>query len=227
MTADLGNSQKALIANIAEYYPRLYHMAEANTWESIRKYGLLSTSALLDLFEMTGANRYAIESKRRSQSVTISHTEYGTAIIRDQKPMHEKSLLRCLTNLSPQQWYEILNRRVFFWPTINRLNTLLKAYLGQKHTVITVDTSQLLERHFDQITLSRINSGCTRPMAWPRGGNTFLSVLDFPFETRRQMYRKGAIAELAVDYAVSDIADMTVRVEHVVGTTPVEILYER
>jgi hypothetical protein len=202
-------------------------MAEANTWESIRRYGLLSTSALLDLFEITDANRYAIESKHRSQSVTISHTEYGTAVIRDQKPMHEKSLLKCLTNRSPQQWYEILNRRVFFWPTIDRLNRLLRAYLGQKHTVITVDTAQLLERHFDQITLSRINSGCTRPMAWPRGDDTFLSVLDFPFETRRQKYRRNAIAELAVDHAVSDIADVVIKVEHVVGISPVEIVYER
>lgn len=227
MIVDRGNSKDHLIANIAEYYPLLYHMAEADTWDSIRKYGLLSTSALLDLFEITDANRYAIESKRRSQSVTISHTEYGSAVIRDQKPMHEKSLLKCLINMSPQQWYEILNRRVFFWPTIDRLNRLLRAYPGQKHTVITADTAQLLERHFDQVTLSRINSGCTRPMAWPRGNDTFLSVPVFPFETRRQKYRRDAIAELAVDYAVSDIVDVVIRVEHVVGTSPVEIIYER
>jgi hypothetical protein len=34
--------------------PRLYHMAEADTWDSIREHGLLSTSALLDLFEIKG-----------------------------------------------------------------------------------------------------------------------------------------------------------------------------
>jgi hypothetical protein len=43
----------------------LYHMAEDGSWESIRQIGLLSTSALLDRFEVEGERRYAIESTRR------------------------------------------------------------------------------------------------------------------------------------------------------------------
>ena len=31
---------------LAEAYPLLYHMADARSWDSIRKHGLLSTSAL-------------------------------------------------------------------------------------------------------------------------------------------------------------------------------------
>lgn len=38
---------------LANLYPRLYHMAEPGSWESIRRYGLLSTSSLLSLFEIT------------------------------------------------------------------------------------------------------------------------------------------------------------------------------
>jgi len=37
-----------------QHYPCLYHMAEAGTWDSIKKLGLLSTLALTELFEITG-----------------------------------------------------------------------------------------------------------------------------------------------------------------------------
>ena len=52
-------------------YPTLYHMAEDGSWESIRKHGLLSTSALLDKFEIEGEERLAIESARRPEIVRI------------------------------------------------------------------------------------------------------------------------------------------------------------
>ena len=40
-----------------EQYPYLFHMAEEDTWESIKRYGLLSTSAILDLLKITGKER--------------------------------------------------------------------------------------------------------------------------------------------------------------------------
>lgn len=49
-------------AYIAERWPRLFHMAEAGSWPMIREHGLLSTSALLDLFGVVGSNRDVIES---------------------------------------------------------------------------------------------------------------------------------------------------------------------
>lgn len=92
-------------------YPRLYHMAQAGSWPSIMRRGLLSTSALLDLFEVNGIAREAIESQHRPSSVEITHATHGRAIIRDQKPMSEKALLKCLVGTTPRQWYELLNRR--------------------------------------------------------------------------------------------------------------------
>src|SRR5437868_1160785 len=93
-------------------YPRLYHMAEADTWGSIQSRGLLSTTALLDLFGITGAERMKIESSHRPTSVTIKHPILGKAVIRDQKPMSETALQSCLVGgLQPRQWYEMLNRR--------------------------------------------------------------------------------------------------------------------
>src|SRR6185436_11524880 len=97
-------------------FPRLYHMAEAGSWPSIERHGLLSTTALLDLFEIKGAEREALELQHRPESVEIRHPRHGVAIIRDQKPLREKSLKQALQDgLAPRDWYRILNEKVFFW----------------------------------------------------------------------------------------------------------------
>ena len=68
--------------DLIKYFPRLYHMAEKGTRPSIKKRGLLSTTALLDLYGTKGKEREMIESLRRPDSVRIKHEEYGTAVIR-------------------------------------------------------------------------------------------------------------------------------------------------
>ncbi len=48
-------TDKVLTAEyIADRWPRLFHVAEAGSWPSIQAHGLLSTSALLDLFGSAG-----------------------------------------------------------------------------------------------------------------------------------------------------------------------------
>jgi hypothetical protein len=216
------------LEQLIEYYPQLYHMAEDGTWESIRRMGLLSTTALLDLFEINGSKRFAIESQHRPESVEIAHPKYGTATIRDQKPMRESSLEGCLNGMTPQQWYETLNRRVFFWLTPERLSGLLsaKAYRQRKHCVLVIDTEQMVKGHVNKISLSPINSGNTlfRPM--PRGVETFQPISKYPFEDRRKLRGvANAIAELAVDYHVPDISRMIIRVETRQGDRVLEQLY--
>src|SRR4051812_6107133 len=105
----MGISQDELV----ERYPQLYHMAEPYSWESIRKHGLLSTTALLDLFEVPPGQRRLIESCRRPEAVTLDHPVHGRAVVRDQKPMDDKGLTRALRDgITPRQWYELLNRHV-------------------------------------------------------------------------------------------------------------------
>ena len=229
MTDDPGKPKGVSAETIIKHFPKLYHMAEADSWESIKRHGLLSTSALLDFFQISGGQRYDIESKHRPESVSISHPKYGVATIRDQKPMSDAALLRCLIEMSPQQWYETLNRKVFFWLTYERLLRLLRAeaYREQKHLVLTVDTAKMLRLHSDRISLSSLNTGCTRPFPWPRGIGTFLSMAEYPFEERRKYGIKNTIVELTVDYAVPDIADLVIRVEHMLGATVLETLYEK
>jgi len=111
---------------LAELYPRLYHMAEPDSWESIRDLGLLSTSSLLDRFGITGEIRRTIE-RRRDRSHQIKHEKYGRAVIRDQLPIIESKLRASLQDCSPEEWYAFLNGRVFFWLCEERLHVLLGA----------------------------------------------------------------------------------------------------
>src|SRR5205085_659323 len=94
---------------LADLHPRLYHMASDGSWPSIRRHGLLSTSALLDLFEVVGDEREALESRHRPVTIPIQHPVHGTAWIRDQKPMTENGVRRalCGTNLAPADWYRL------------------------------------------------------------------------------------------------------------------------
>jgi hypothetical protein len=197
-------------ADLIRHFPRLWHMAEDGSLESIMTHGLLSTSALLDLYGIEGEDRIALESERRPESVTI---EKGTAkaIVRDQKPMTESALKKCLaTGVTPRQWFEILNGRAFFWLSRDRLHGLLgaRAYRGRPQTVLTVDTASLLDAHRDRIELSPLNSGATIYNPQRRGRDTFLPVSDFPFDERRKSRSVDkSVVELVVRDSVPDIAD--------------------
>jgi hypothetical protein len=145
-------------------YPRLYHMAHAGAWPSIQKHGLRSTSALLDLYGITGQKRFNYESSHRLESYAIENIVHGSAIIRDQKPMPPKLLERCLTDGTPRKWYEHLNNKVFFWPTEDRLQKMLHTYRHEPRIVLTISTEQLLTHHKKDVAISPINSGAPFPM---------------------------------------------------------------
>jgi hypothetical protein len=93
----------------------LFHMAERGSWDSIRERGLLSTSALLDLYGVTGAERQAIESMRRPSSVPLNASGLPNAVVRDQIPMTDARLRQCLpAHITLTDWYKILNTKAFF-----------------------------------------------------------------------------------------------------------------
>lgn len=204
-------------------------MAEAGTWDSIQRHGLLSTTALLDLFEVQAHVRRAIEAMHRPDSVTISHSKYGRAVIRDQKPMRESALTKCLRGMTPQQWYRLLNRRVFFWVTERRLTALLnaRAYRDRKHTVLVLDTARLVKQHAKRLILSPINSGSTIYDPHERGRDTFLPFSRYPFAERLALRGVAdAVAECSVIYSVPDIRDCILRVEERRGTEVLDVLWE-
>ena len=195
----------ATIDQLVSKYPRLFHMAESGTWERIQENGLLSTTALLDLFKVEEPKRSRIESEWRRESESIA----PGVVIRDQKPMSPRSLEVVLKDMTPEQWYRLLNHKTFFWPTLDRLKKMLNAgsYKNDHHDVLTVDTRKLVECHRDHISLSRINSGATFGYA-KRGSGTFKSIEAYP-----AIRRKTDVAEVVVEYHVPHVVDFTLSVE--------------
>jgi hypothetical protein len=119
--------------------------------------------------------------------------------------------------MSVGEWLALLNRKVFFWVTEERVNELLaaQAYRDRAHVVLVVDTASLCAPYGDKITLAPINTGSTLYDPPRRGSDTMLPISEYPFEHWRRVRRtpKKAVAELAVDYAVADILAHALRVE--------------
>jgi hypothetical protein len=218
------------LAELLRDCPTLYHMAECGSWPSIRLHGLLSTSALLDHWDVKGGQREAIEAVRRPENVVLGHPILGRAVVRDQKPMDDAGLRRCLRDgLTPSDWYRLLNDRVFFWLTRKRLHGLLKAkpYRELEHDVLELDTAALVSAHQTRITLSPINSGATKPFPAARGRDTFLPISDYPYADWRTRRAAGErVVELSVVGGVRDVERFVRRATTMRGEEVVRVLFE-
>ncbi|MBL8677290.1 MAG: hypothetical protein JNJ47_07755, partial [Alphaproteobacteria bacterium] len=169
---------------LATRHPYLYHVTEPGAWKNIKQNGLLSTTRLLDLFEIDKEKRMIIETNRRPSSVVIEHSRYGRAIINDNLPLNQQSLAKCLDHgLTPAAWLRILNSRIFFWANKDGLSRLLGARLNRNRVreVLIVDTLRLAKVYADQIELCPINSGATIRKAARRGLNTFSPLRQYSF----------------------------------------------
>jgi hypothetical protein len=217
------------VAELLADCPTLFHMAEAGSWNSICERGLLSTTALLDLYQVTGDKRFQIESLRRANPVVVQRDGLPPATIRDQIPMDDRGLRRALPErLSPADWYRILNSKVFFWLTRARLEKLLsaKSYRDDVHDVIQVNTDELVRAYRERIWLCPINSGCTKPMPHPRDESTFRRISDYPYsEWRNKRARGERVVELAIDYGVPDVKRFVSRVTRMQREHELDVIY--
>lgn len=208
--------------------PQLFHMAESGSWPSIKSHGLLSTSALIDLYEIEGDERIAIERTHRPKPFPVSRKGLGGAVVRDQIPMSDAGLVRCLQDgLTPADWYAILNSKVFFWLTEERLLRLLraKAYRDKAHDVLVLNTRSVIEEHREKIWLCPINSGATKPFPTPRGKSTFQRIPDYPYSNWSKKRKRGErVVELCVDQMVLDICKHTIEVRRMLGDNIEEII---
>ena len=197
-------------------YPRLFHIAWEGSWPSIRKYGLMSTKNLLKLYQVDKAEADSLVSEHRSHWVEIKREGLAPAVVRDQKPMSDEGVRRALgDDVEPSNWYRLLNSMVFFWPTKKRLLTMMRAeaYRGMRHDLIVVDTEKLLSLREDDVRLSPMNSGATKPFPHARNMDLFKRIQEYPFEERvRRCRLEGAIAEVCVLEGVEEIGECVVEV---------------
>ncbi|MDX6438990.1 MAG: hypothetical protein QOF45_1573 [Gaiellaceae bacterium] len=162
---------------------------------------------------------------------SITHPEHGEAVIRDQKPMIESRLEACLIDMTPRQWYELLNGYVFFWLTESRLERLVNArpYRALEHDVLTLDTSQLVDRYRESILLAPYNTGTTAYKPPARGRDTFRPAAEYSYEEWRRKGRDrfDAVVELVIPYAVPDVRDFVMHVERRRGDEVIETIWSR
>jgi hypothetical protein len=201
-------------------YPTLFHMAEAGSWPQIRRDGLLSTTALLDRYRVTGERRRRLEACRRGKPEPIKHPDNGeTAVLRDNGPIKDRILEDELLvgDTTLEEWFRLLSGHVFFWVNESSLRSFVRVYGKSAHDVITVSTRRLVERDYDRITITPMNTGSA---SWstelPRGRDVFKPrIHEFDLDTWDLLTSESrdTIVELAVDYSVGRIEDVTIRVD--------------
>jgi len=184
-------------------------MLDAGNFPSIRESGLLSASRLID--EAGGSSRPASRSHRPESQRLASGV-----LIRNQKPMPPAALARCLQNgLAPEDWFELLNSKVFFWLEAGRLNRQRRACGTSPQIVLTVDAARLLARYGAQATVTPINTGNAMRAAAPRNLTTFVPYQRWIEDgwVHEKLERTATRAsnhkpvELTIDDAVPDIMD--------------------
>jgi hypothetical protein len=149
--------------------------------------------------------------------------------IRDQRPA--KFLKDCMNDgVSPQDYLDALNGRVFFWLRLSRLHRLLNArlYRHSSHTVLHVDTARLVSAYPSRVQLAPYNTGDMHVRNMPkRGPDVFTDLAEYPYE--HWLAKRGRsgepVVELTISYAVPDIAGFVTKVETWAGDKPIAILY--
>lgn len=93
--------------------------------------------------------------------------------------MPPAALAKCLVNMSPAEWYAMVNDRVFFWLDPERLNRQRAACGSRPQVVIAVDTVALIAAHRDHVALTPINTGNARRKPARRGAATFVPFAEW------------------------------------------------
>ena len=105
----------------------------------------------------------------------LENTELPNGVrIRDQRPMPQVALDKCLCGMKPADWYAMVNARVFFWLDPDRLNRQRAACGARPQVVIAVDTAELVAAYGENIAVTPINSGNARRKPARRGAATFV-----------------------------------------------------
>lgn len=188
---------------LCDRYQHLYHLAWADSVESIKAEGLLNTSALLDLYEVPKAEREKVEGHHRDAPIPLVHPQRHPGLIRDHGPMSDTKLSGLLNDgLTTADWYRYLDRFVFFWATKVRARSMLAAYPDLAQVVLVVSTRPMVEKWGEKIRLTAFNTGDTRANK-RRGYGDFKSIFAF---------KHSQVVELCVMGGVPDIAKYIERV---------------
>jgi hypothetical protein len=187
------------ISAFNRHFPKLYHLTFAANQASIETNGLMSASALADLYAFTAEERKAIVVDRR-----LCIQELRGIAIRDQLPAQESRMKTCLVNITIPDWLAVLNSKIFFFPSLQKASKFIAAYADYDNIILEVDTAALLATHATEITLSRMNTGAFIFNPKPRGRDSFIPLADYVFKTKRDVP-----AEITINAPIPNIAEIS------------------
>jgi hypothetical protein len=150
----------------------VYHLVDARNWASVQTNGLLSARRILERTYPGGSEDAAHWRQHRPDTIVLP----DGLVVRDQRPMPPMALVRCLGHgITPADWYEHLNGKIFFWLDPKRLNRHRGACGETEQLVLTIDAVRLLKRYGGVASVSPINSGNARRAAAWRSATTFVA----------------------------------------------------
>lgn len=155
---------------------------------------LLSSTAIATEAIHDPADRQKFIRERRPDHVVLSGKKRQFSI-RDQRPISMVVLERSLTpGWTAADFIELLNGRVFFWPTINRLTRHFERYSAESPVIIRVESQALLDLNA-HVEFACLNTGATR--CHPKYGGNAPTRGDGTFQSAKDIrYPLSAIAEV-------------------------------
>jgi hypothetical protein len=166
-----------------EKTPYLYHLtSQGNATNIIATRLLYSTNQLITLSGVDEIQNVKRQKRKQHFIVTVDGVQIS---IRDQQPISEVALPKCLTdNWTIGDFLYHLNDRVFMWPTLKRLWSHFNRYEGENPVIFRFATREILENN-PHVKFCRLNSGATRANSYlggiapPRGAQTFVGANEF------------------------------------------------
>jgi hypothetical protein len=173
------------INKFIEKHPFVYHLTNKNNLQQIINCGsLFSTNYLIDKSKKAEYLPIKRQKRPKHYELEIDGVIY---FIRDQQPISEKALSKCLThNWICADFYEHLNNRVFMWPNLDRLWRHFNRYKNENPIILRFDTFSILQKN-KNAKFCRLNSGATRANSFlggkppARGIDTFQSAEEYTF----------------------------------------------
>lgn len=169
---------KMNIEEFCEARPYLYHLTDRENSQVIIAERLLKSTVQIAYEALSEDEAKEFLRSKRTDHKTL--TAHGLNYkIRDQKPISLLVLGKSLSDGDTGDFIEILNNRVFWWPTLDRLVRHHNRYIDENPIIFRVRSSEMLGLN-PGAEFCHLNSGATRchpshgghaPM---RGSDSFL-----------------------------------------------------
>lgn len=177
--------------------PNIYHLAPPESRRQIEMHGLLSPRAQGELLGFDDLRMHRLMTTRRKTSERLAQGH----VLNDNSPLSFKRLEGLLENgLSPQDWMEELNSRVFLFPNRKAVSSFLQARANRNRArdLWAFPTLRFLNKYWDKIEVTHMNSGATVQSSPPRRGlSTYANAKELDFDAwRRRRKERGEIKGL-------------------------------